>query len=190
MARKLSLSTWLDKLRGTRTVGVGTSATMPAAAVLSGLNREDVLARYKQYPVAPSGYATVRDFCDSADHLSPLMLFNGDLKDVQRPWALKVIVATTPPGSHVVEIGGGGRAFREPWLNLAIKSAWLTHTTGWEMALQSMTPTLGSTPACGRPRPVQSRSAIGAGRGRSHLLDFGAQRTIFPRAISRESSLE
>jgi hypothetical protein len=80
---------------------------MPAAAVLSGLNREEVLARYKQYPVAPWDYATVRDFCDSADHLSPLMLFNGDLKDVQRPWALKVVVATTPPGSHVVEIGGG-----------------------------------------------------------------------------------
>src|SRR4029077_2538088 len=30
-----------------------------------------------------------------------------DLKDVQRPWALKAILATVPPGSRLLEIGAG-----------------------------------------------------------------------------------
>jgi glycosyltransferase involved in cell wall biosynthesis len=52
-------------------------------------------------------YATVRDYCDSADRLPDLATANGDLKDVQRPWALKTILAAIPAGSRLLEIGAG-----------------------------------------------------------------------------------
>src|SRR5438309_11950902 len=34
-------------------------------------------------------------------------LFRSDLKDVQRPWALKAIVGSVRPGSRLLEIGAG-----------------------------------------------------------------------------------
>jgi glycosyltransferase involved in cell wall biosynthesis len=52
-------------------------------------------------------YATVRDYCDSAERLPELATANGDLKDVQRPWALKTILAAIPSGSRLLEIGAG-----------------------------------------------------------------------------------
>lgn len=53
------------------------------------------------------GYATVRDYCDSADRLAPLMRFDGDLKDVQRPWALKAVLRAISPPARLIEIGAG-----------------------------------------------------------------------------------
>jgi glycosyltransferase involved in cell wall biosynthesis len=53
------------------------------------------------------GYATVRDYCDSADRLPLLAAANGDMKDVQRPWVLKAIVGTMRPGARLLEIGAG-----------------------------------------------------------------------------------
>ena len=44
--------------------------------------------RYAETKFAPLSYATVRDYCDSADHLKFLCAMN-DLKDVQRPWSAK-----------------------------------------------------------------------------------------------------
>jgi glycosyltransferase involved in cell wall biosynthesis len=52
-------------------------------------------------------YATVRDYCDSADRLPLLTSASGDLKDVQRPWALKAILGCVRPGSRLLEIGAG-----------------------------------------------------------------------------------
>lgn len=52
-------------------------------------------------------YATVEDFCDSADNLPQICHLDGDLKNVQRPWALKAILAKVPPGGKLLEIGGG-----------------------------------------------------------------------------------
>ena len=52
-------------------------------------------------------YATVRDFCDSADHFPQIMRFDGDLKDVQRPWMTKSILRILPQGANLLEIGGG-----------------------------------------------------------------------------------
>jgi glycosyltransferase involved in cell wall biosynthesis len=67
-------------------------------------------AHYKNYPVEPLSYATVRDFCDSFDHMRPLAELNGDLKDVQRPWTFKTLLALLPDSARVLEIGAG-----EPW---------------------------------------------------------------------------
>ena len=52
-------------------------------------------------------YATVRDYCDSADHLPSLATANEDMKDVQRPWALKAILGSLAPGARLLEIGAG-----------------------------------------------------------------------------------
>src|SRR5262249_24571581 len=108
MSRKSSVIDWLGKMSGRYApdARVG-SASVGPVKVLSGMNRKEIAARYGKYQPAAFDYATVRDFCDSADWLSPLMYFNGDLKDVQRPWALKAVLGTTPLGSRVIEIGGG-----------------------------------------------------------------------------------
>jgi SAM-dependent methyltransferase len=63
------------------------------------------------FPLVPISYATVRDYCDSFDHLNPLATANGDLKDVQRPWLFKSILGRIPRGGRLLEIGAG-----EPWV--------------------------------------------------------------------------
>lgn len=55
----------------------------------------------------PLSYATVRDYCESADLMPALAAYNGDLKDVQRCWILKTLLASVPPGSTLLEIGAG-----------------------------------------------------------------------------------
>src|SRR5207248_6507130 len=54
-----------------------------------------------------SDLATVKDFVDSHEYLRPLATVQGDLKDVQRPWAVKAILANVPRGGRVLEIGAG-----------------------------------------------------------------------------------
>jgi len=63
--------------------------------------------RYRCYPTEPLSYGTVRDFCDSFDHLAELATRNGDLKDLQRPWILKAVLANVPRPGRVLEIGAG-----------------------------------------------------------------------------------
>ena len=64
--------------------------------------------RYRTYFVEPLGYGTVRDFCDSFDHLHALATANGDLKDLQRPWMLKAILSRVEArGGRLLEIGAG-----------------------------------------------------------------------------------
>jgi SAM-dependent methyltransferase len=78
-----------------------------ATALFNPASRAALLQRYQGAPLADRGYATVRDFCDSVDHLRPLCQMNGDLKDVQRPWTVKAVLSAVPAGSRVLEIGGG-----------------------------------------------------------------------------------
>jgi SAM-dependent methyltransferase len=64
--------------------------------------------RYRTYDVEPLGYGTVRDFCDSFDHLQALATLNGDLKDLQRPWMLKAVLGTARGRrGRLLEIGAG-----------------------------------------------------------------------------------
>src|SRR5213079_1946020 len=58
-------------------------------------------------PVAGTSYATVRDYCESLDELPQITAVDGDLKNVQRPWAAKAILANVPPPARLLEIGGG-----------------------------------------------------------------------------------
>jgi glycosyltransferase involved in cell wall biosynthesis len=68
---------------------------------------DPIAARYSDFTPPDLGYATVRDYCDSVDHLPRLATVNQDMKDVQRPWALKAILGTLPKGSKLLEIGAG-----------------------------------------------------------------------------------
>jgi 2-polyprenyl-3-methyl-5-hydroxy-6-metoxy-1,4-benzoquinol methylase len=75
---------------------------------LANEERLNLLQRYRaRLPSEALFYGTARDFCDSADHLPFLSSLQGDLKDLQRPAALKLIVGLLPPGSSLLEIGAG-----------------------------------------------------------------------------------
>ena len=66
-----------------------------------------IAERYKgaQRPVA--SYGTVRDYCDSVDVIGPLATSNRDMKDLQRCWTLKALLAHAPRGERLLEIGAG-----------------------------------------------------------------------------------
>ena len=67
-----------------------------------------ILSRFSESGVqAGTSYATVRDFCESRDELPQITPVDGDLKNVQRPWALKAILANVRPPARLLEIGGG-----------------------------------------------------------------------------------
>lgn len=68
-----------------------------------------IVARFGQSTQQPRGtsYATVSDYCDSRDRLPQITGIDGDLKNVQRPWAVKAILGHVPPPARVLEFGGG-----------------------------------------------------------------------------------
>ncbi|MGH9441691.1 MAG: class I SAM-dependent methyltransferase [Thermoanaerobaculia bacterium] len=91
-------------LRRARAVALG-SRPVPG---LSPGDRREFLARYSAAKAIPAlSHATVRDYCDSADHLPRLCRLDGDLKNVQRPWMVKAILGRVPAGSRLLEIGAG-----------------------------------------------------------------------------------
>lgn len=61
---------------------------------------------YSGYRCPEVSYSTVADFSDSLDNL-PNLIFQGDMKDVARPWALKAIVSNLKRGAKLLEIGAG-----------------------------------------------------------------------------------
>lgn len=68
----------------------------------------EVVARFSaSKPASETSYATVRDYCESVDHLPQITGLDGDLKNVQRPWAVKALLRTKPPPGRLLEIGGG-----------------------------------------------------------------------------------
>lgn len=76
--------------------------------LLNDESRDALTARYYQkFEASNLDYATVKDFCDSADHLPQICYLNGDLKNVQRAWTVKTILGNFPLGSKLLEVGGG-----------------------------------------------------------------------------------
>ena len=57
-------------------------------------------------------YATIRDYCDSVDFLPKITKVDGDLKNVQRPWAVKTLLWLLPPPARCLEIGGAEPSVR------------------------------------------------------------------------------
>jgi hypothetical protein len=73
----------------------------PAAAA-------EIAARFATGNKGPeTSYATVRDYCESVDLLPQIAGVDGDLKNVQRPWAVKTLLRCVPPPARLLEIGGG-----------------------------------------------------------------------------------
>jgi hypothetical protein len=71
-------------------------------------NAAEIVARFPAAPKASeTSYATVRDYCDSLDQLRQITGLDGDLKNVQRPWAVKALLRSVPPPARLLEIGGG-----------------------------------------------------------------------------------
>ena len=67
-----------------------------------------LIARYSgRFHVPPLSYGTVRDYCDSCDHLPWLASVQNDLKDLQRPWTIKATLGLLPPPARLLEIGAG-----------------------------------------------------------------------------------
>ena len=54
-----------------------------------------------------TSYATVRDYCESLDELPQITALDGDLKNVQRPWTAKAVLANLAPPARLLEVGGG-----------------------------------------------------------------------------------
>jgi glycosyltransferase involved in cell wall biosynthesis len=97
-------SRWRDRIsRSSRGITAHTNTGVPHVRP----RQDDLVKRYQSHQVPRIGYATVRDYCDSYDHLRELATLSRDLKDVQRPWAVKAIVSRVPAGSRLLEIGGG-----------------------------------------------------------------------------------
>jgi hypothetical protein len=68
----------------------------------------EIVARFSTpRQISETSYATVRDYCDSVDHLPQITGLDGDLKNVQRPWAVKTLLRAVPPPARLLEIGGG-----------------------------------------------------------------------------------
>lgn len=91
--------------------------------ILSDARIDFLRTHYAEKPAeAPLfGYSTVRDFCASYDSLPELATAQGDLKDVQRPWAVKTILSHVPIGAHVVEIGAGEPLVAQALLDLGYR---------------------------------------------------------------------
>jgi 2-polyprenyl-3-methyl-5-hydroxy-6-metoxy-1,4-benzoquinol methylase len=82
--------------------------TIQPVKLLDEIFRQKIIENYLGQENFPEvNYATVEDFCDSADNLPQICYLDGDLKNVQRPWALKAILAKVPLGGKLLEIGGG-----------------------------------------------------------------------------------
>src|SRR5207248_7654923 len=74
----------------------------------SAESKAALLDRYAQkFGVSLFDYGTVRDYCDSCDYLPSLSVLQHDLKDLQRPWAVKTALSLLPAGSRLLEIGAG-----------------------------------------------------------------------------------
>ena len=68
---------------------------------------EIIAAVFHAKEASETSYATVRDYCESLDHLPQITGLDGDLKNVQRPWAVKALLRSVPPPARLLEIGGG-----------------------------------------------------------------------------------
>jgi SAM-dependent methyltransferase len=101
----------LRKLAGKAALYTPTAATPGANAsawTIADGSLWPIAERYAgSFPLPPISYGTVRDFADSADHLTGLAGASFDMKDLQRCWMVKAILGNVERGSRILEIGAG-----------------------------------------------------------------------------------
>ncbi|MEO6789301.1 MAG: class I SAM-dependent methyltransferase [Chthoniobacteraceae bacterium] len=76
-------------------------------SIITTQTADRLRAIWSTRPIPPLSYATVREYCEYSDVCPELFGGCQDLKDAQRPWMIKAVLATVPPGASLVEIGGG-----------------------------------------------------------------------------------
>ena len=59
------------------------------------------------FELPPISYGTVRDYADSTENMLGLASASGDMKNLQRCWAVKAVLGNVPRGSRLIEIGAG-----------------------------------------------------------------------------------
>ena len=164
--RSFSWSESADKLRRFYERVLGTARGGPPALLD---DTSTLVDRYARAVPPWLSYATVRDYCDSADRLPILAAANGDMKDVQRPWVLKTIVGTVPPGGAPArDRGGRSRSWRSSWRDSATTSRSSIRTTGatedratskgWPRPIRSCASSAGSSPRRCRPASASTAS--------------------------------
>lgn len=97
---------------------------MSSDKILNDAELSQIIRRYAGYPVADLSYGVVADYVDSYENLRELSYYMKDLKDIQRCWILKAVLAKFPPGSRLIEIGAG-----EPMI------AHLLHRAGYHVTV-------------------------------------------------------
>ena len=107
--RSFSWPASAQKLKGfyDRVLGEGQAPGKGNGSAVRRSAVHETVSRYAEFAPPRLGYATVRDYCDSVDHLPQVATASRDLKDAQRPWALKAIVGSIRPGARLLEIGAG-----------------------------------------------------------------------------------
>jgi SAM-dependent methyltransferase len=81
---------------------------MPSRLLSDPSQGDEIISRFSRRDSgAGISYATVRDYCESLDELPQITAIDGDLKNVQRPWAAKAILANVARPARLLEIGGG-----------------------------------------------------------------------------------
>jgi len=101
----------LRKVAGKAALYAPASATPGANAsawTIADSSLWPIAERYTgSFPLPPISYGTVRDFADSADHMTGLAGASFDMKDLQRCWAIKAILGHVERGARILEIGAG-----------------------------------------------------------------------------------
>lgn len=78
-----------------------------STALVSDAELKTLLTLGRETVAEGLSYGTVRDVARGMDLCPKLLGYNQDLKDGQRFWTLKAILASRPPGSTLLEIGAG-----------------------------------------------------------------------------------
>lgn len=62
--------------------------------------------QHRRFELLDLSYSTVRDYIHYCSAYPKLVSGKGDLKDVQRPWALEKVDSFVAPGGRVLDLGG------------------------------------------------------------------------------------
>jgi cephalosporin hydroxylase len=73
-------------------------------SVFGGVNTASLRTHYVEASLPQKDYGTVRDYCESRDWMLELMGTGNDLRDLQRAWIVKTLLAKAPAGSRLLEL--------------------------------------------------------------------------------------
>lgn len=72
--------------------------------IFGGVDTTALRTHYVEASLPLKDYGTVRDYCESRDWMPELMSTGNDLRDLQRAWIVKTLLARVPAGSRLLEL--------------------------------------------------------------------------------------